>query len=196
MASRLPNIPGVTGRGESVALSGHFLSTLVLAALVFALIRARDLDRRTARVAFATFLVAVVVGGGIEILQGFSRTRTPELVDWLFDSLGAVVGIAVMVTVDIQPPHRPGLVTAAHVFGAGVAALAVSAFFVWPPIPAAELTSYCPQDVQERKVPVAPIEVGTGTRISDGLLVLYTFQDSADDVSGLVPGLDLELSGG
>ncbi|NNC91538.1 MAG: hypothetical protein HKN80_03495, partial [Acidimicrobiia bacterium] len=49
VASRLPTIPGLTGGGESVALSGHFLTTLVLAWLVFALVRSRNLERPTWR---------------------------------------------------------------------------------------------------------------------------------------------------
>lgn len=196
VASRLPNIPGVTGRGESVALSGHFLTTLVLALLVFAMIRARDLSRSTLRVALVAFIAATVAGGGIEVLQAFSRTRTPELVDWLFDALGALIGVGVIGFIDSNPSFRPKLVTAGHTLGAGVAALAVSAFFVWPPIAPEEVTVYCPAEVAERRVPVAPIKVGTGSRVSDGLLVLYTFQDSAADVSGLVPALDLDLAGG
>jgi VanZ family protein len=196
VASRLPNIPGVTGRGESVALSGHFLTTLVLALLIFAVIRARDLSRSTLVVALVAFGAAAVAGGVIEVLQAFTRTRTPELVDWLFDALGGLVGVGVMVLIDRKPSFRPRMVTAAHSLGGTVAALAVSAFFIWPPIAPEEVTVYCPAEVAERRVPVAPIDAGTGARVPDGLVVLYTFQDSSDDVSGLAPALNLYLAGG
>ena len=146
VASRLPNIPGVTGRGESVALSGHFLTTLVLALLIFAVIRARDLNRPTLWVALAAAAAATVAGGGIELLQSFSRTRTPELVDVVFDGLGALVGVGAMAVIDVHGALRSRLVSGAHVLGAGAAALAVSAFFIWPPIAPDEVTVYCPAE--------------------------------------------------
>jgi VanZ family protein len=195
LASRLPEIPGLTGRGESVASTGHFVSTLVLAVLIFGSIRVRDRVVPTLWPALVAIAVGTLAGGAIELLQSLSRTRTPQLGDWLFDGLGAVVGVALIAVFDIRPSWRPGLVTAAHVLGIAAAAFTLAAFFVWQPIESNEVTAFCPPTVEDRRVPSADLEAGLGSRVADGLLALYGFDESADDSSDDLPRLDLALGG-
>ncbi len=196
LASRLPDIPGLTGRGESVASFGHFTTTLVLAVLVYGLIRSRGLDRPTLGIAISSVVAATLAGGIVEVLQSFSRTRSPQLADLWFDGLGAVVGVGLMGVIDARPSLRPKLVEGAHVLGAVAVSLTIAAFFIWPPITPEEVAAYCPAGVEERRVPRVEVEAGIGSRVSDGLLALYSFEDSSDDVSGVAPALNLVLEGG
>jgi hypothetical protein len=195
LASRLPSVPWLTGRGESVAYSGHFFTTLILAVLFFALLRTLDFGRPTRHVALASLIVAGLAGGAIELLQGLSRTRSPQFEDWLFDGLGALLGIGVLAVVDARIPLRPRLVAGAQVFGGFVVVFTVSAFFIWPPPAPQQVAAFCPPGVKQRAVPVQPVPRGTGSRVDDGLVALYPFETSADDTSGVAPALDLRLSG-
>ena len=46
------------------------------------------------------FLVAIVLGGTIEILQGFLTTyRSADALDWLFDIIGALLGLYVYIVI-------------------------------------------------------------------------------------------------
>lgn len=51
-------------------------------------------DGRSFTVAFAGFLLAVAVGGAIEVLQGETGYRSRDVLDLLSDSLGALSGFA------------------------------------------------------------------------------------------------------
>lgn len=195
LASRLPSVPWLTGRGESVAYSGHFVTTLILAVLFFALLRNLNFSRPTISVALASLVAASLAGGVIELLQGWSRTRNPQFSDWLFDGFGAVLGVAIMAAIDARHALRRPLIAGTQLFGALVVAFTVSAFFIWPPPTVQGVAAFCPAGVRQREVPVEPIESGTGPRVGDGLVALYTFEETADDVSQVEPVLDLRLEG-
>ena len=44
-------------------------------------------------------LALVVLGGGVELLQGLTPTRTPDVVDLAADTVGILIGFALSVTV-------------------------------------------------------------------------------------------------
>lgn len=199
LASRLPEIPGLTGRGESIALSGHFLATFILSILSYALIRSLNLHGSTVPVAITAAVFATLAGGAIELLQAFSRTRTPQVVDLLFDGLGAVAGTGLIAVIDAKVQLRPRLIRGVNQLGVATLVAAIAAFLIWPPISPENVTRFCPAEVNEDDVPESPIEAGAGKRAQDGLTVLYAFEGpqtrTVDDVSRLSPSLDLALQG-
>ena len=44
-------------------------------------------------------LALVVLGGGLELLQGLTPTRTPDVLDLAADTVGVLIGLALSVTV-------------------------------------------------------------------------------------------------
>ncbi len=194
LASRLPSIPALTGRGESLALTGHFGTTLVLAVLMYGLLRATNLDRPTLPVAAISFGFAVAVGGAIELLQSLSATRTPEWLDWLFDGLGALLAVAVLAAIDQQRRRRRALVVSVQLVGTLLLGAGVAAFLIWPPPAAEEVVVLCPQEVDQRRVPRPDVAAGSGARVEEGLLVSYDFASSGLAAAS-DPALDLGLLG-
>lgn len=53
--------------------------------------------RRTAQVWIGVALV--VLGGGLELLQGLTPTRTPDVLDLATDTVGVLIGFALSMTV-------------------------------------------------------------------------------------------------
>lgn len=77
------NLPG----GYSV--QAHFLEYAALAALLFG---ALTLDRPARQALVLAVLIASLYGVSDEWHQSFVPLRTPDPMDWLVDTLGAVVG--------------------------------------------------------------------------------------------------------
>lgn len=196
LASRLPSIPALAPGGESVAAAGHFFASVILAILVYALIRSRRPEASPFVVAAAAIAVASLSGGLIELLQNVSPVRAPELVDWYYDGLGSLAGVALSMVVDFRRNMRAGLLAGASMLGAAAIVATAGAFFLWPPPSQAEVTTYCPPTVDRRSVPAVRLDPETGSRVESGLVVLYQFAHSSEDLSGVPPELDLDVSGG
>lgn len=72
--------------------SQHLIAFCGLAVLLCAVGRLRGAS--TSRLAWSVPVVIAVYGAFDELTQSFVRNRQTDLVDWLFDMLGASVGVA------------------------------------------------------------------------------------------------------
>lgn len=130
LASRIPEIPWVTGRHETVALAGHFSFSFVMAILLYGSIRGRRLAWPVVPVLGAAFILATLVGGLIEGMQALTPEREPNLTDFMFDGFGALAGTVLVAPLDAVTRWRSGLVVGIGVIG--VAATLVVAAWLLP----------------------------------------------------------------
>lgn len=200
LASRLPSLPWVVGRSQTVAGPGHFAASFILAALTYGWLRSLDLLRKPLPLALVAVAMSAAVGGLIELMQFFAPSRRPQYGDWLLDVLGAVAGALFVLVLDLPEATRHHLVAGLQLAGATVIALTLSAFVVWPPEgrgPAhifANLSDY-ERCIAGEEFSVREDSYPRGSRVVDGLVALYTFAGSTEDVSGVGSPLELRLEG-
>jgi VanZ family protein len=97
---------GLPGRFSSLA---HFAFYLVLAVLV---LRALAEVAPSRRAALTALVVASLYGITDEVHQSFVPGRTPDLVDWVLDTLGAAAGVWGTVYAKRAARRRPSLSSA------------------------------------------------------------------------------------
>jgi VanZ family protein len=97
----------VVGPPNPITTTGHFVA---YAALAFVLAVALSGWRPTRRTLVVTFLLAVALGAGVEVLQGPIPYRDASLLDLAVDAGGAAVGLAVFSAVarGRRSRSRPG----------------------------------------------------------------------------------------
>jgi VanZ family protein len=198
LASRLPELPWVVGRGQTVAGPGHFFASFILTALIYGWLRSLDLARRPLPIALVALIVSAAIGGLIELSQFLAPSRQPQLGDWLIDVFGSAAGVLFVLGFDLRRKRRHRLVVGLQLGGGVAIALTLSAFAIWPPEGGGPAHIFSSRADYERCVPDEGDATRTnvtpgGRRVGDGLVALYT--GSTDDVASTNPPLDLQLEG-
>jgi VanZ family protein len=78
------------------AFQGHFIGYATFAALLFGALR---LDHPDAASAVLSVVIASAYGVTDEIHQAFVPMRTPDVLDWAMDTVGAIAGATLSVLV-------------------------------------------------------------------------------------------------
>lgn len=99
----MSSLPGSSVPGD-FSVPAHFTEYAILGALLcFAL-----LPGRPARTAFvAAVLLASLYGASDEWHQSFVPMRTPDVADWILDTLGALAGAALIAALASRRRSRP-----------------------------------------------------------------------------------------
>lgn len=84
-----PSPQGVAGNRDKLYHALAYMGLAFLLARVFSISGAA----RGRAAALAAFIAASAYGGIIEIIQGFTETRSAELLDGLANSAGAAIGV-------------------------------------------------------------------------------------------------------
>jgi len=91
------SIPDLTSTPFNVSdHTGHFLGYGLLGALILRALSRAEWSRVTAASAAAAWLLSSAYGATDEWHQGFVPGRTPTIDDWVADTLGAGVAVAVV----------------------------------------------------------------------------------------------------
>lgn len=196
-APRLPELPGFSD-SDSVAGTGHFLASLILAVLVFLwILTANPLVGRW-RAAAAALVLAIGFGAAVELVQAFLPDREPELGDAALDALGALTGVVVVGVASTARTAGPVLLTGAEILGVALVVATVAAIAFRTPPPASQ--RHCPGDVAELAPLPSSLDLpfGAGPRVREGLVALYeltgdSLADKGADTGGT--GIDLTPSG-
>ena len=88
----LPSPPPGPASLDDKAL--HLIGFAVLAVLSCRALRHLRAGSSAASILFGGFLVSVAAGGALELWQALLAYRSCELLDWVADTLGAVLGVA------------------------------------------------------------------------------------------------------
>jgi hypothetical protein len=89
----LSSQPGSQLPGRFPSEVGHFSAYFILAALLYAALRA---DGRQGRAILFAIVIASVYGISDEFHQSFVPARTPDVADWVMDTFGAACGAVVV----------------------------------------------------------------------------------------------------
>jgi VanZ family protein len=87
----LSSLPGSQLPGRFPPEVGHFGAYFILAALLYAALRANG---RQGRAILLAIVIASVYGISDEFHQSFVPMRTPDVADWVMDTFGASCGAA------------------------------------------------------------------------------------------------------
>lgn len=88
--------------------SGHFLGYALLGALMLRAVAGGRLPAITWRLALAAVALSSLYGASDEVHQSFVAGRSPEVLDWAADSMGAVAAAAVGYVLAIAQSARSG----------------------------------------------------------------------------------------
>ena len=89
----LPNPPSGPASMSDKAL--HFLGFGVLACLACRAARYFRAEASVARALLGGFAASALLGGALELWQGALAYRSCEFMDWVADTLGAALGVAI-----------------------------------------------------------------------------------------------------
>ena len=101
----LPATPAVA-RGMSDKVQ-HTLGFALLAWLACRALRRLRSQWPVSRLLVSSVLFSVIIGGALELWQGWLGYRSCELLDWVADGLGAGIGVALYAALDALFGGRP-----------------------------------------------------------------------------------------
>jgi VanZ family protein len=93
-ASSIPNLTSLPGGLSDHA--GHFIGYAILGALALRAVAGGRWDHVTLSAAWRAWALTAVYGATDEFHQRFVLGRTPDVVDWVADALGALAAIALI----------------------------------------------------------------------------------------------------
>ena len=197
----IPNsFPESGGDIDYIQKLGHFATHFVLAALIYLLVsRGAASLAISARAMLVAVVYTLVVGALLESAQLFAPSRSAEVLDILFDGLGAVIGVSTIQALDtlkIKRAHTRMATAGTAIIGIAILGMGT----VITGSAAIPRFADCNGILRSPSTAVLQTKVYTpkaGDRVSDGLIVLYNFSEGSGsvvhDVSRVEPALDLEI---
>jgi hypothetical protein len=188
LATRLPIVGDVDA--STWAKWGHVVASMFVAALVYLLIADTGRPRRDAVI--GALVITVGAGALLEVLQAVAGTRDPTVIDVVFDTMGALLAVALLSSPLLSVQAWTRVVTV--VVAVMVVVVVPTAIFATPDddTPSCDLQPTALDDARAAST-------GTGSTGSTAAPVAsYEFDEGSGstvaDVSGVDPALDLRLS--